>query len=73
MSGTDQEGQGVAALTDLFEEYYERITRYIAVRVGNQADAEELASDVFVRRGGEYRLVSMARRSAPGMAVPHCP
>ena len=49
MSGTDQEGQGVAALTDLFEEYYERITRYIAVRVGNQADAEELASAVFVR------------------------
>ncbi len=49
MSGTDQERQGVAALTDLFEEYYERITRYIAVRVGNQADAEELASDVFVR------------------------
>ena len=49
MSGTDQERQGVAALTDLFEEYYERITRYIAVRVGNRADAEELASDVFVR------------------------
>ena len=49
MSGTDQERQGVAALTDLFEEYYERITRYIVVRVGNQADAEELASDVFVR------------------------
>ena len=49
MRGTDQERQGAAALADLFEEYYERIARYIAVRIGNQDDAEELAGDVFVR------------------------
>ena len=49
MRGADQERQGTAALADLFEEYYERIARYIAVRIGNQNDAEELAGDVFVR------------------------
>lgn len=49
MRRADQERQGTAALADLFEEYYERIARYIAVRIGNQNDAEELAGDVFVR------------------------
>ena len=49
MAGSDQERQGAAALADLFETYYERIARYIAMRIGNQGHAEELASDVFVR------------------------
>ena len=49
MPGSDQERQGAAALADLFETHYERVARYIAVRIGNSEHAEELAADVFVR------------------------
>ena len=49
MSEADQVKQGAAALADLFESDYERIARYIAVRIGNTGHAEELAGDVFVR------------------------
>lgn len=49
MPGSDQEGQGAAALADLFETHYERVARYVAVRTGDPGHAEELAADVFVR------------------------
>ena len=49
MPGSDQAKQGAAALADLFETHYERVVRYIAVRTGNRALAEELAADVFTR------------------------
>ena len=49
MSEADQVKQGAAALADLFESDYERIARYIAVRIGNTGHAEELAGDVFVK------------------------
>lgn len=49
MTVSDQERQGATALTDLFETHYERIARYIAVRIGSKDYAEELAADVFVR------------------------
>jgi RNA polymerase sigma-70 factor (ECF subfamily) len=38
-----------AALTALFETHFERVSRYIAVRIGNRSEAEDLASEVFVR------------------------
>ena len=58
MSEADQVKQGAAALAYLFESDYERIARYIAVRIGNNGHAEELAGDVFVRaleRIGTYQ------------------
>jgi len=33
----------------LYESYYDRISRYAFVRLDNQADAEELAGEVFLR------------------------
>jgi RNA polymerase sigma-70 factor, ECF subfamily len=36
-------------LASLFEEHYDRIARYIYVRIGDRAEAEDLASDVFVK------------------------
>lgn len=38
-----------AALVQLFETHYERVARYIAVRIGSIDEAEDLASEVFVR------------------------
>jgi len=37
------------ALTRLYEKCYERVTRYVFVRVGNLHEAEDLASETFVR------------------------
>jgi RNA polymerase sigma-70 factor (ECF subfamily) len=37
------------AWTRLYEEYFSRIYRYIAVRVGNRTEAEDLAEDVFLK------------------------
>jgi RNA polymerase sigma-70 factor (ECF subfamily) len=33
----------------LYETHFERVARYIAVRIGNVSEAEDLASEVFVR------------------------
>jgi len=38
-----------AELAALYESYYDRIARYAFVRLGNQADAEDLTSAVFLR------------------------
>ncbi len=37
------------ALVQLFDTHYERVARYIAVRIGNIDEAEDLASEVFLR------------------------
>ena len=37
------------ALASLFEEYYDRIVRYIFVRINNQSEAENLGGDVFLK------------------------
>jgi RNA polymerase sigma-70 factor (ECF subfamily) len=37
------------ALARLYEEYFDRIYRYIAIRVGSRADAEDLAGQVFLK------------------------
>ena len=37
------------AIAALFETHFDRVARYIYLRIGSSADAEDLASDVFVR------------------------
>jgi RNA polymerase sigma-70 factor, ECF subfamily len=37
------------ALSRLYEEYFARVYRYVAVRVGNRLDAEDITSQVFVK------------------------
>ncbi len=66
MTASDQERQGAAALTDLFETHYERIARYIAVRIGSKDYAEELAADVFVR--AQERIDTFQWRGVPMQA-----
>jgi RNA polymerase sigma-70 factor, ECF subfamily len=36
-------------IAGLFEQYYDRIVRYIFVRINDQSEAENLAGDVFLR------------------------
>lgn len=38
-----------ARLASLFEEYYDRIARYVYVRIGNMGDAEDIAGEVFLK------------------------
>ena len=38
-----------ARLASLYDEYYERIARYAFVRLGNRAEAEDLAGEVFLK------------------------
>lgn len=37
------------AFASLYEEYFDRIYRYIYLRLGNQSDAEDLTQEVFVK------------------------
>lgn len=39
----------LTAFANIYEQYYEKIYRYIVVRIGNPADAEDLAGDVFLK------------------------
>ena len=43
-----QKGQE-AAFTRLYEVYFDRVYRYVAIRVDNPADAEDITEDVFLR------------------------
>lgn len=38
-----------ARVADLYETHFERVARYIGVRIGDLSEAEDLASEVFVR------------------------
>ena len=42
-------GRKRAAIAELYETHYERVARYIAVRIGDVEEAADLASEVFVR------------------------
>jgi DNA-directed RNA polymerase specialized sigma24 family protein len=37
------------ALIGLYEEYHDKIVRYIFIRIGDQAEAEDLAGETFLR------------------------
>jgi RNA polymerase sigma-70 factor (ECF subfamily) len=50
LSGKEAESKKqVEALTRLYEEKYEKVARYIFVRIGDQQEAEDLASETFIR------------------------
>ncbi|MBI2872057.1 MAG: sigma-70 family RNA polymerase sigma factor [Chloroflexi bacterium] len=49
MTGSDPASQGAAALADLFEQCYGQLAGYIFLRIGNRADADEMAGEVFLR------------------------
>lgn len=36
-------------LADLYEEYYDKIARYVYVHIGNKEEAEDIAGEVFLR------------------------
>jgi RNA polymerase sigma-70 factor (ECF subfamily) len=38
-----------AALASLYEEYYDKIARYVYVHIGNKTEAEDIAGEVFLK------------------------
>ena len=59
-----QAGDG-RAFEQLYEEYFDKVYRYIVVRVGNKPDAEDLTEDVFLKalesiNSFEWRGISIA-------------
>lgn len=38
-----------SALSSMYEEYYDKIARYAYMRIGNRAEAEDIAGEVFLR------------------------
>lgn len=67
------------AFEQIYEEYFDKIYRYIVVRVGNQADAEDLTEEVFLKAlesigSFEWRGISIAAwlfRIAHNVVVDH--
>ena len=45
----DEQKEKENRLAGLYDEYFDRITRYIYVRLGDRSEAEDLAGDVFVK------------------------
>ena len=41
--------QNEEAFTQLYEEYFDKIYRYITLKIGNQTEAEDLTQQVFVK------------------------
>lgn len=46
---TDTRSSHEAELACLYGEYYDKISRYAAVHIGNRTDAEDIAGDVFLK------------------------
>ena len=46
---TDTRRDKEAELSSLYEEYYGRIARYAFTRIGDRAEAEDLAGEVFLK------------------------
>ena len=49
MDKTEERRQNEARLTGLFNEYYNKIARYAFVRIRNRTEAEDIASEVFLK------------------------
>ena len=47
--GSNQRERKEAVLVSLYEEYYDRIARYAFLRLGNRAEAQDLAGSVFLK------------------------
>ncbi|MFC2059278.1 sigma-70 family RNA polymerase sigma factor [Chloroflexota bacterium] len=48
-NANDERSRKEARLAGLYEDYYDRIARYIYVRIGDQSEAEDLAGEVFLK------------------------
>ena len=67
------------AFEQIYEEFFDKIYRYIVVRVGNQADAEDLTEEVFLKAlesigSFQWRGISIAAwlfRIAHNVVVDH--
>ncbi len=46
---TDARARYEAELSDLYDEYFDRIARYAYVHIGDKSDAEDLAGEVFLK------------------------
>ena len=53
-------------LSGLYEEYYNKIAHYASVHIGNRADAEDIAGEVFLK--ALESLVSYEKRGIPMQA-----
>ncbi|OGN88352.1 MAG: hypothetical protein A2Z74_06770 [Chloroflexi bacterium RBG_13_46_9] len=51
-------------LAALYEEYYDKIARYIYVRIGDKSESEDLASEVFLKA---LKAIKSYRDSGPPM------
>ena len=68
-----------AALADLYDEYFDRVARYIYIRISDRAEAEDLAGEVFLKalgslrsyRGTAERLPFWLFKIARNMVVDH--
>jgi len=61
--GTPENRRKEAMLTGLYDEYYDRIARFAHVRLGNRADAEDIAGETFLK--ALKSLDSYQERGAP--------
>ncbi len=74
--GTDRPS---AAIEGLYEQYYDRIVRYILVRIGDQNEAENLGGDVFLKalrsvgsfRGNREQMRAWLFKIAHNLVVDH--
>jgi len=65
------------AIASLYEEYYDRIVRYIFLRINDQSEAENLGGDVFLRalqsldsyRGRRQQMVAWLFKIARDLVV----
>jgi RNA polymerase sigma-70 factor (ECF subfamily) len=55
-----------STLSNLYEEYFDKIARYAYVRIGHKADAEDIAGEVFLK--ALQSLKSYKERGAPMQA-----
>jgi RNA polymerase sigma-70 factor (ECF subfamily) len=55
-----------SALSELYEEYFDKIARYAYVRIGHKADAEDIAGEVFLK--ALQSLESYKERGVPMQA-----
>jgi RNA polymerase sigma-70 factor (ECF subfamily) len=68
-----------AALADIYDEYFDRVARYIYIRISDRAEAEDLAGEVFLKalrslrsyRGTADRLPAWLFSIARNMVVDH--
>ncbi len=54
---------GEAVLTGLFEQYFDRVARYAYVRIGDRAEAENIAGEVFLHAA--QSIASYKERGVP--------